>query len=341
MKSHVALALIIGLLGCNTGEHTKPKEQLDSASISSSSERVEPLRIQDSLLLRYTPRSGTELHCWLVQSEAFDQDSLHIRARTEWFYTQVVDTLQSDGQIILNMHYDSIRLEQRYWQTDSSAVQTVRYNSTHQPDRQDERFSLFTAALGKNIRVVLTPLGGIESITGTGEIVHTLLGARLDSLTKEQRHRIEQQFAAELYAPVLAQQFLLLPEKPLDSTRTWSRAIPQDISPLFVAHATAVYRLDSLKRRGNDSLLLVSASLGGTIRLAPAAESAGIILRKGTVRGRSDGELSTRYALPVRRWNTIDYAIAAEVRKPGTSGERLTQVRHSESTFRLRSLIVR
>ncbi len=341
MKSHLALALIIGLLGCNTREHTKPEEQIDSVRTASGLERVEPLRIRDSLRLRYTPRSGTELHCWLVQSETFDQDSLHVRARTEWFYTQIVDTLQSDGRIFLNIQYDSIRLEQRYWQTDSSAVQTVRYNSTHQPDRQDERFSLFTAALGKKVRAVLTPLGGIESITGTGEIVHTLLGARLDSLTTDQRHRIEQQFAAELYAPVLAQQFLILPEKPLDSTRTWSRTISQDISPLFVAHATAVYRLDSLNRRDNDSLLLVSASLGGTIRLSPAAEKSGIVLRKGTVRGRSDGALSTRYGLPVRRWNSIDYVIAAEVGRPGTSRERLTQVRHSESTFRLRSLIVR
>ncbi|GIV49536.1 MAG: hypothetical protein KatS3mg038_0057 [Candidatus Kapaibacterium sp.] len=336
----LAIALLVLMVGCSTNQQ-KPLELRDTTIGQPSGGNAEPITIRDSLRLRYNPTSGMELHCVLEQSETLDQDSLHVRAQTVWYFTQAVERREPNGRIHMRMRYDSIRLEQHYWQGDSAAVQVVRYNSARQADRQDERFDMLTAAIGKEVRAAISALGAVEEITGTGQILRALLGARADSLTQDQRQQLERQLEAELYAQVLAQQFLLLPESSLDSSRSWSRSIPQQIPPLFVATAKATYRLDSLERTKGDSLLLISAVLDGKIQLVPEVEKQGVVLRTGTVQGAALGMLSARYGLMVRRSNTVEYAIAAEVSPRKSSREQLRQYRRSVSQFRVQSVQMR
>lgn len=333
----IAVALLVLIVGCSTNEQ-RPATLRDTTIARERGAVAQPIVISDSLRLRYDPASGTKLRCVLEQSETLDQDSLHIRAQTAWYFTQVIERREPNGRIHLRMRYDSIRLEQRYWQGDSAAVQVVRYNSARQADRQDQRFDMLTAAIGKDIRAAISSVGAIEKISGAGEILRTLLGTHVDTLTREQRQQLERQLEAELYAQALAQQFLLLPESSLDSSRTWSRSIPQQVPPLFVATAKATYRLDSLERRQGDSLLLISAILDGKIQLIPAVDKQGVVLRTGTVRGSARGALSTRYGLMVGRSNTVEYAIVAEIRTRTGSPERLRQYRRTASNFQVQSV---
>lgn len=341
MYVSLAIALLVLMVGCSTNQQ-KPSELRDTTIAQRSGGNAEPITIRDSFRLRYTPTSGIELNCVLEQNETLDQDSLHVRAQTVWYFTQVIEQREPNGRMRMRMRYDSIRLEQRYWQGDSAAVQVVRYNSARQADRQDERFDMLTAAIGKEVRAAISALGAVEEITGTGQILRALLGgARADSLTQDQRKQLEHQLEVELYAQALAQQFLLLPDSPLDSSRTWSRSIPQQIPPLFVATAKATYRLDSLERKQGDSLLLISAVLDGKIQLVPEVEKQGVVLRTGTVRGATQGTLSMHYGLMVQRSNTVEYAIAAEVSPRKSSREQLRQYRRSVSEFRVQSVQMR
>lgn len=340
MHRIIAAALLVVIVGCSTNEQ-KPTELRDTTIAERGGAVAEPLVVTDSLRVRYHPTSGIELRCVLEQNETLDQDSLHVRAQTAWYFTQAIEHREPSGRIHMRMRYDSIRLEQRYWHGDSAALQVVRYNSARQADRQDERFDMLTATIGKDIRAVISSTGAIEKIIGTGEILRALMGARADSLTHDQRNRLERQLEAELYAQVLAQQFLLLPESALDSSRTWSRSIPQQIPPLFLAIAKATYRIDSLERRQGDWLLLISAVLDGKIQLVPEVEKQAVALRTGNVRGTARGALSTRYGLMAWRNNTVEYAIAAELHQRGGSRELLEQYRRSDSKFRVQSVLMR
>lgn len=327
--NYLIVAVIAVLIGC-TSRHSEQEAHTDRiAGIDS----LQLLRVSDSLRLRYVPSVNTSLVCVAVQDDTLDSDSLHVRVRTELFFTEVIERVAPDGLIELRFRYDSIRVEQRYWEHDSSAHQTVRYRSTNPANRADPRFEMLTAAIGEHVRAIVTPTGTIEEISGVTGIVRKLLGQKADSLDLQQRRIVDEQLKAELYAQVLAQQFLILPEMALDSTMTWSRVVEQPIPPLFTATATARYRLSGMIHRPTDSLYAIEASLSGTMRLLPEAKKAGIRIRNGVVRGWATGMLSARYGIMLQRQNAIEYDLVAEAKGSDGKLQRVYQRKKTAFSF--------
>lgn len=328
--SYLIIAVIAIFIGC-TGRHSEQVAHTDGIAGQDS---LRPVRVSDSLQLRYVPAVSTSLRCVAVQEDTLDSDSLHVRVRTELFFTEVIERVSPDGLIELGFRYDSIRVEQRYWEHDSLRQRTVRYRSTDPASRTDPRFEMLTAAIGEYVRAIITPTGTIEEISGVTGIVRKLLGQKADSLDVQQRRIVDEQLKAELYGQVLAQQFLILPETALDSTMGWVRVVEQPIPPLFTATATARYRLNGVISRSADSLYAIEATLSGTIRLLPEAKKTGIRIRTGLVRGWASGMLSARYGLMLQRQNAIEYDLVAEA--TGSDGKLQRVYQRKKTGFSLK-----
>lgn len=312
----------------------RPVSSIDSAHVA---QQILPLPVKDSLQLSYHPPVGMVLSCYARQDEILDQDSVHLRMRTELYFTQTVERLRPEGLIELQMVYDSIRVHQQLWETDSTRQQELRYNSNDPASRRDTRFAMLTAALGEQVRATLDRSGTVEEISGTAALVRKILGAVVDSLDAEQRGSIEEQLKVQLYGQLLAQQFMILPTKALDSTRRWSRTVEQELPPLFNARATAQYSVGGMQLRAGDSLLSIAAILTGTIELQPAARKAGARLLTGTVRGESSGLLSRRSGVMTQRHNVVTYEIVAESPSRNGTRQRIWQRKISRFDFQART----
>lgn len=331
MRYAFSIALLVVLIGCGDKTAHSP-ERLDTLAVTGA---LEPIAPRDTIRLRYAPTAGTVLVCSMRQDDAFDSDSLHGRTRTELFFTETIERIAPTGHIELRMRYDSVTIEQRDWERDSSQAKTMRYRSTDSSS-DDPRLEIFKAAIGEEIRATIAPNGTVEEIGGVGAIVRKLLGSHADSLAIEQRQIIDQQLKSELYGYVLVQQFLLLPDAPLDSSRAWTRTAEQELSSVFAATTTARYRLQGIQRRGDDSLLVIAATLDGSIHLVPGAAKMPITIRTGTVRGSASSVLSRRYGVMLRRSNTSEYELMVEATDRSGVRQRARQWKRSSSDFAVR-----
>ncbi|MCX7929948.1 MAG: DUF6263 family protein [Chlorobi bacterium] len=332
MKYIPIVVTLVLLVSCSS-ERSEPVQKSGG---STDSDAIRPLSTRDSVSLRYLPVPGTKLSCSARQDDVLDFDSVHMRVVTELFFTQIVEHAGTDGSIKLRMRYDSIAIDQRYWESDSSQVQIRRFRSTDPMSSRNADYAVFTAAIGQNISATIAPNGTIESISGIEPIIRKLLGQQADSLNAEQRRVVEQQLQSELYGQVLIQQFLLLPTSALDSTHSWSRTVEQAFPPAFIARATARYRLEGVQLSGGDSLLVIGAVLDGTIRPEPAADKLGVTVRTGTVRGTATGALSRQHGLMLRRRNVIEYQLHAEAKDRSGKTHQLSQRKRTSFQFAAR-----
>ncbi|MCS7000285.1 MAG: DUF6263 family protein [Bacteroidota bacterium] len=326
----MVFAIVGALSGC-----TQQSDRAEQVAIDTTTSKVpiEPMRPGGKgLSLRYSPPPMV-LYCVAQQEDTLDTDSVHLRVRTELFFTERIERVTPAGIIQMRFRYDSIRLVQRYWETDSTRPSIVRYSSTDSTTQRDPQFEMLAAAIGEEIQVMVSSKGTIEEISGVAGIVRRLLGRTVDSLDVQQRQIVDEQIKRELFGNVVVQQFLVLPSEPLDSTLRWSRTVEQEFPPLFTARATATYVLHGVERRAGDSLLHIRASLDGAIGLQPQAKRAGVVIRQGKVRGTASGIFSQRYGLMLRRQNMIEYDLVAEARQSANSIHRVRQRKKTVYTF--------
>jgi len=333
----VIVLLFIGVLiftSCNNDKNQpKNSEGTNTMSIDTSSKQKVSVQEQRIQKLEFNYTVGETLRYKMEQNDEIEQDdSIKAKNNTTLYYTKVI-TSNKNGILIFTMTYDSVMVYQKSPTAGSLGGNEVKFNSNDSADKQNKNYAIFNALVGQPITVTMTNKGKIEEISGLTPVMNTLLkdSPNASSIPEQQKSQMADQIRLGMFAQIIQQEQITLPDSTLDSTMTWSRTSPQEIPPLFVSTSTVQYSIGNVSKIEDHKVADVKANLTGKIELIKSKIPIPVKLKSSSMTGSGKTFIDVDRGYTLLKDTKVVLSIVAESTNPKTKKvEQMKQVKKTE-----------
>jgi hypothetical protein len=227
----------LSLVACRSQERAPVPEEHNSAADTLLPPAATSVAVPETLRYRVQPRQWYEY--WMTRVDTVVYDSLQQTSRIWQYYTKTVRRVYPDGRIELGVRIDT--LAAMFVTPDSlGAPQRISYDSRRREDRQNPNFTHLNALLGAEVRMLVSPLGQIDSIYGLEPIIRRLMRGVADSIPPQLMAALSQRIEEQIYRP-LQQEYLAFPSGRIDTSRSWAESYPDALASIFPTRNTARY----------------------------------------------------------------------------------------------------
>jgi hypothetical protein len=278
----------------------------------------------DTFAVRY--RKGDVLRYRVTQSSEAVQDSTIAQQRSSHVYTKAVREVNPDGTFTVAMRFDSINVTfTARSRSTGTTLLSKSYSSADSSQRSSTEFVQYNALLGEDVDLIIDHRGGIVRVGSVSRIVDQLIKSSGQTPPAGVREQLTAQVQGAIYGAFHGQEIIPFPEKPLDSSGTWTNAMTTPIAELFTVATKATYKATSVKKVRNQRIATIDASVSGKMSVRPLPREAGIrvTIDKSSINGSSAALLNVDGGYTISKRNAISMNVAATVRG-GQRGERQT-----------------
>lgn len=254
---------------------------------------AQPVEVRiDSLTLAYRVRVGDVFSYKVTQHNRISEGKNGAEDNMVYYYTKRITSVVPDSAITMTMRFDRIVMNSIVPSRDSTGkmvYRSVRYNSADAADRKKANFMRFTALIGHEAIIKITPQGDVIDIQNVEPVAEKIIAAFQDSLTSDQKKIVTQEISVNVYAMIHRQEFLqMYPQKPLDSTRTWKANYDAPLAGIFPSENVVTYKLDRVINMKGRNVAEITATLKSNVREKKRSNNYGtIVLKSGNISGGS------------------------------------------------------
>lgn len=319
-SSILSLAISCSILinSCNKGEQKNSPEDVKNTVIDTT--QLKPLAQEEKKLskLEYNPTVGKTYRYRMVQSEDMLQDdSIKAENQTYFVYTKTIKS-NKDGLIQFTIKYDSIRSKSITPAIGGMPGNTISFNSANDADMKNEKFNMFSSLIGNEVTITMTKAGKIEEVSGITPIINKFLRDKKDSIPPQQKEQLSEQIKYGLFGQMVIQELQSLPDSVLGSDMTWTRTVPQELPPYFVAQSNLSYKISDVSMLNDLKVAKIDANLSGKIELIKTKQPLPITIENGVVKGSGSSLIEAGTATTLRKQNTIIMTLKANAVNPET-----------------------
>jgi len=253
-------ALIIYIVGCGKKENNTTENQKDSvvnALISKDS-----VTGQQKIQLKYIVSKGDTFHYRMVaktstteKSPATENKEVTQDNEIHYYYTKMVDNVESSGIITYKVNYDSIIISSQMGE------HTVKYNSNVDDSvKSNPAFLQYNAVLREPFYIRVSQTGEITDVYGLEKIHQNLFKALGDTLSEKDKESIKESFGEQSIKEVLQQEYQLFPSAPVDVDSSWVKSYNTQILFFDVVNS-AKYTLKGIEKKDDHTFANIEASL--------------------------------------------------------------------------------
>lgn len=329
-RATILTIVVLATWSCTSDETPHDATNTDTSAVVTAGDTSQAVTLTlqeaalDTFAVRY--RKGEILRYRVTQSSEAVQDSTIAQQRSSHVYTKTIREVHPDGTFTVAMRFDSITVifTARNRATGATLLSKT-YSSADSSQRSSAEFVQYNALLGENVDLVIDRRGGIVRVGSVAKIVDQLLKTSGQTPPAGVKEQLEAQVQGAIYAAFHGQEIIPFPEKPLDSTGTWTNAMTTPVAELFTVATTATYTATSVKKIRNQRVATIDASVSGTMTVRPLPREAGIsvTIDKSSINGSSAALLNVDGGYTISKKNTISMNVAATVRG-GQRSERQT-----------------
>lgn len=253
---------------------------------------AQPVTINtDSLTMGYNVKVGDVFSYKVTQQNRISEGKDGAEDNTVYYYTKRITAVLPDSMITLTMRFDRIVMNSIVPSRDSTGkmvYRSVRYNSADAADRKKANFMRYTALIGHEATVKITPRGDIIDIRNVEPVAEKIIAAFNDSLTSDQKKIVTQEISLNAYAMVHRQEFQVYPQKPLDASRTWTANYDAPLAGIFPTENIVTYKLDKVVNMKGRNVAEITATLKSNVLEKNRSNAYGTIaLKSGSISGGS------------------------------------------------------
>lgn len=263
------------------------------------------------------------------REELMQDDSMSVTSVTTAFYTKKV-TANNAGIITFTVRYDSI-METQVGKGMGADDKTVKYRSSDSADRMNPKYMVVNSLIGKEVTITITERGKIQEISGLAGIVQDIASRAPQPLSDTMRMQAAEQIKQVYYMQLVSQEHSSMPDAPLDSTRSWSKDVVQQLPPVFLARSTMKYTITGVGTRTKQNVGRVDAVLNGTIGLV--TDKIPVQVSRGVISGKGSALVDVQTGHTIHKVTSIRQELTATAPNPQTKKEEtMKQVKVSSLT---------
>jgi hypothetical protein len=253
---------------------------------------AQPVTINtDSLTMGYRVKVGDVFSYKVTQHNRISEGKEGVEDNTEYYYTKRITAVLPDSSITLTMRFDRIVMKSIVPSRDSTGkmvYRSVHYNSADAADRKKPNFMRYTALIGHEAVLKITPRGDVIDISKVEPVAEKIIAAFNDSLTSDQKKIVTQEISLNAYAMVHRQEFQVYPQKPLDASRTWTANYEAPLAGIFSTENVVTYKLDKVINMKGRNVAEIIATLKSKVLEKTRSNTYGTIaLKNGNISGGS------------------------------------------------------
>lgn len=241
-----------------------------------------------------------------AQTSEAGPDSAVATTQSTHVYTKTVRAVRSDGSFEIAMRFDSIKVDATVRSRKTGAVLVEQhYSSADSMQRTQKEFMQFSALLGEEVTVYVSPRGAVMQVGDSA-----------------------------VYATFQGQEMVPFPNGKIDSNGNWANTMTTPINDLFTEVTEANYHVVSLKKINNRTLASIQAEVKGGVKIRPLPKDVpfSVKLISSSFHGSSRSLLDAKGGFTISKKNERTLTLVA---KPvSTKGEKkdlsLTQVSRYE-----------
>lgn len=258
-------ALLLGLAGCDnkqTGEGEKKDEKKQGESTELIKKDESGTRI--SLVLK--PKKG-EVFRYKINAKTTSSEKSPLTANKEmtseqdinYFYTEEVNDVASNGIITYKIRFDSINIVSTVKSGDSTV--SITYNSNVKDSVHSKPdFIQYNSIMNEEFYARVSPQGEISELYGLEAVYDKIFKGLGDTLSSEMKNELKNSFGKEAITAVLQQQFQMFPTKDVYRDSTWTRSYDTQIL-IFPVKNVLTYRISDVKEENGKTVLTIDADL--------------------------------------------------------------------------------
>ncbi len=331
----VAFATVFIFTACNTNKNTpesgKNAEQglaIDTnakVAVSPQEQRIQKLEFN------FTP--GETIRYKMEQKDEIVQDdSIRVVNNTTLFYTKHIVS-NKDGVVNFTITYDSIKVHQKAPSMGTMPANEIKFNSTDSSSKGNKDYAVFNSIIGNPVTITMNSKGRIEEISGMTPIINAMLkySPTPNNVSEQQRTQIAEQIKVGMYAQIIQQEQITLPDSTLDSTMSWSRTSPQEIPPFFISNSTIRYNIGNVSKIEDHKVADVTATLSGNIELVKTKQPIPVTLKSSSMSGSGKTFIDVDRGYTLLKDTKIMLSIVAESVNPKT--KKTEQMKQTKTTI--------
>lgn len=268
----------------------------------------------DSIRLRVKP--GNSFRYRLTQRTSSIQDSVEAVTTGTHVYHIRVKSVRPDGTVEVRMQFDTITLglEARKIGT-REVVSQSSYNSADTGNFRDPRNINYSALIGEEVTVLISPQGEATQVSDVDAIVNKIVAAFPDKnrMTPQVKTYITEQVKTSMYTTFIAQQFVPYPQGTVSAAGTWTRKQETPIGTLFTVMTDTDYKITGVKNINNHLIATVTASVTGSMKLGPPPPDATskLVLNRSKITGSSEAVLDVTTGMTISKTNRLNQDVTA------------------------------
>lgn len=288
------------------------------------------------LVLRY--RAGEVFRYRVVQETNGGPDTARTRSKSTHYYTRTVRSIRSDGSFETAMRFDSISV--------SAVISNVKtgqklveqsYRSSDTSAETKSRFPQFSALIGEDVLVYITPDGRVQQVGDVSPIVKKITASSPQQVPPAALEQLASQIKASIYASFSLQEFVPYPKQEIDSAGRWVNEQVTPLSDIFSLGTKATYTIERIYELNGRHLGVVSANVVGNVRVAPLPKGSplSITMSSSSITGESNALMDVDRGYTVRKKNRITMNMTARVRMPQGGEQTVSQSQDSRYEIEL------
>lgn len=268
----------------------------------------------DSIRLRVKP--GNFFRYRLTQRTSSIQDSVEAVTTGTHVYHIRVKSVRPDGSVEVGMQFDTISLGLEARKLGSRELMSkTSYKSSDSANFKDVRNINYSALIGEEVTVTISPLGETIQVSDVAAIVNKIVAAFPDKnrMTPQVKTYITEQVKTSMYTTFIAQQFVPYPQGTLGAAGTWQRKQETPIGTLFTVLTDTDYKITGVKNINKHLIATVEATVTGSMKLGtpPPDATSKLVLNRSNITGSSEAVLDLSTGMTIRKVNRLNQDVTA------------------------------
>lgn len=321
-------AAAIVAAGCSNNSNNKTPQQAASQQGSlgihpSDTTQATTVSPEESKVkeLHFSAKVNDRFSYKLTQVDNLDQDGNKATMSTSYYYTKTIKEAKPDGTIDMSVRMDSIRIKSVYPNPamPGTPVETT-YNSQDSAQRNSPQFRQFSGIIGEDVRVLVSPKGKIEEISGLTPILNKILGKQKDSVPPGDKDQMLEQLKYQLYQAPLQNEYQTFPDNgTVDSSQSWSRTDISALSGVFKVKNSVHYSISSVKNIHGRKAALIKATLNAEV-VNPNVEQGTVKfkLNESSISGEGESLIDLATGTTIYKKNKVNTMINATMNETKT-----------------------
>ncbi|MDZ4744392.1 MAG: DUF6263 family protein [bacterium] len=324
------LCMLVVVVSC-TSDKTTPEEIASSethiiASDTSSAVTVAPADARiDTLVLHYT--AGEVYHYRVRQTSSGGPDTAKMLSFSQHGYTKRIKSKRADGNFEIGVTFDSISAGFSIKNMISGEVlREDGFKSSDTAALKDPRNLSYTAVLGVEVTMIVTPKGKVQEIIGASTIVNRMI-PKGQEMPPEQKARMQEQVETAMFGAFSEQEYLRFPDNVLDTSASWSTSTSTVLGDLFTVESTNTYKINTVKKVKGLRIAEVGATVVGAIkaRIIPPEYRVSVKVKKSSITGTGKTVIDLDKGYTITKSNEVHMDVDALITKSDGKTEKGAQ----------------